>query len=380
MLRSLPLLVGFWLCLPAMWSAAHAQDPIYSQTQATWSYANPSLTAYHEGITFRGLRRDQWRPIQRRRSQFTTNSFNLNWQVPCIKSGFGVFYNQSAEGEGNLRWDSYGINYAFIASFGRPQSYPRRGTPSDLRLGISLNRNQRRLDWENLVFTGQLDPLFGIVSSQNVPINITRQANVSYTSVSAGASFRHYSKARDMGFRVGIAAHHLNKPRTSLLGNNDVRLPWRWTAHGSIQMDQVTSLVIIPAFKIDWQSSSTLSGVFSPDPNAYTYWSVSYGGFLAIPPSNRTTSGLYGGLWLQMRKPLPDWDHTTSLVSVLGIIVKQRESSYNIGLSYDLNLGGVGTPAGGAFELSLIFNLPNVGPCGSAVCHPYSKYPRPLYF
>lgn len=296
-----------------------------------------------------------------------------------MNSGFGAFYNQSVEGEGQLRWDSYGVNYAFIANLD-PGGYSPKGTPTDFRLGVSLSYNQRRLDYENLVFTGQLDPLFGIVSAQNIPISTTRNSNVYYVSAAMGASFRHYSKAQDIGFRVGLAAHHINKPRNSLLGNDDLRLPWRWTAHGSVQLEQFNRVTLIPAFKVDWQNASTISGVFSPDPDSYTYWSVNYGAMLATTPRNKQDVGMYGGVWFKSRRPFPNLENTNSMTAFLGIIVKQRLSNYNIGLSYDFDLGGVGLGAGGAYEISLIFNLPEASPCGTSVCHPYSKYPRPLYF
>jgi len=387
MKRRTPFL--FILLLVQSIGLLYSQDPTYSQFQATWMYANPSLTAYNPGTTFSGLARRQWIPIQNGRSKFRTSSFNLATQAPCLKSGFGVFYNENIEGEGDLRWQSYGGSYSFIHYIGRPT----KGIfPADFRLGISGSYNTRQLNWDKLVFTGQLDPLLGIVSTYNYADVYSSLSRINYVDFSVGGSFRYYNQDVNKGFRVGAAAHHINRPAQALIGSPNLRLPIRWTIHGSMIMEQDgrRSSMLVPAFKLDWQKASTLQ----PLSEAATFWSGNYGIFWAFSNSPlgarkyADSEGFYVGVWAHHSSALPsfDWNHTGSIIGILGYVIKRDQRAYNLALSYEANVFGAGVGTGGAVEVSFSVNLQDASPCfGRGSRYPNDSYnckklPMPIYF
>ncbi|MEM7659791.1 MAG: hypothetical protein AAF399_27000, partial [Bacteroidota bacterium] len=212
---------------------------------------------------------------------------------------------------------------------------------------------------------------------------------INYMDYAAGGSYRFYHRRKQVGLRLGVAAHHINKPAQSLLGNNEIRLPTRWTMHGSLSLENFKNpnLLVIPSFKVDMQRSSTLPGVFNVDPESFQYRSISAGVMWALLPmaqyNNRYTTGQgwFMGVWAQSRNLYPDQLNTFTLIGVFGIAVKRPDYNYNLALSYDVNLWGVGPGAGGAAELSLTINLPEMSACTDFRRPPWwcGKYPSPLY-
>lgn len=369
-----------------------AQDALFSQYYANWMRSNPAMTGNYNGITVQSLFRDQWRAVQFTRSRFMTGSTNISAYSPCLRSGFGFYYTYNAEGEGNLQSNDYGFSYSYVAPI-TPNNSP---IYSDLRFGLTVGRGSRQLSWDKLVFTGQLHPLFGIDPNQNLPQNLVNNPGIfRYTDVSSGIAYQIYNNNNDIGLRLGIAAHHINKPSASFINNNNgnVLMPWRWTAHGSFAIEgrgpnQRASW--IPGFKIDWQKSATVPGLFETNPDAFTYRSINFGLMYSnLPPEygDRKSEGFYGGLWYHNRNPYPDGINMSAFVSMVGVIFKREGVNYNVGLSGDYYFQGAGPSAGMGIELSLTVNWPyaTAGVCrrvnSRRSCPPHkSKYPLPINF
>ncbi|MCI4667466.1 MAG: PorP/SprF family type IX secretion system membrane protein [Bacteroidia bacterium] len=365
---------------------AKGQDALYSQYYSNWLGSNPAMTGNHGGVTVQSLLRDQWRNVQFNRSRFTTGSINVSWLAACLRSGVGFYYNYNAEGEGNLTTTNYGLSYAYVATLTPDYS----NYYSDLRFGISIGEGIRRINWDNLVFVGQLDPFFGIIRPQNLPPEIINSGFLRYIDMSSGIAYQIYNNANSTGLRLGIAAHHLNKPEASLLGNSPI-LPWRWTAHGSLVFEEFGGyprLSIVPGFKVDWQKSATVPGLFETNPDAFTYRSINAGVLLSNTPQvgDANSNGIYGGIWYHNRNPFPDGQNTSSLIGMFGVIFKREGVNYNVGLSTDYYFQGAGSNSGVAAEISLTVNWPyagsNICPApGKRSCVPNkSKYPLPVNF
>lgn len=370
-----------------------AQDPMYSQYFSGWLRSNPAMTATYSGLTFQSILRDQWRVVQFNRSKFTTGSLNATWFAGCLRSGFGFFYDYNTEGEGNLRTTSFGLSWAYIVPL-----VDNKTVFADLRFGLSLGQSSRQINWDNLVFTGQLDPFFGIVTqNQSLPPEILRDGYLSYFDVSSGMVYQYYHNESNIGSRIGIAAHHLNKPDASLLGNSSPILPWRWTAHASIAFEEFLGrkrLSLTPGIKVDWQRSSTLPGFLETNPDAFVYRSINFGVMLSNLPNTRDEvndsekSGVYGGLWLHTRNLFPDNVNTSALIGMVGTTFQIGNVNYNLGLSGDYYFQGAGPGAGWGAEVSLTVNFPDFGQDFCPInqksykpCRPHkSKYPLPVNF
>lgn len=336
--------IGLALLLPLR---LFAQDPIFSQFYANKMYLNPALTAYEDGTTVNVQYRDQWRQVRSGYSKFTTSSVGVAMDVPCLHSGFGLLYVNNIEGEGFLQWNMVGASYAYRLL----KDGTKFNDQWDLVGGLRASYNWRQFNWQNLVFADQLDPVYGIVGNTqlNPPANVaTGEGNF---DVDAGFV------ATNKSWRLGFAASHLLHQKTSFYGTPQ-RLPIRWTLHASFLKKWTykpgaglskATLILAPIARLDFQDASA-------SPNAASFVSLNMG--CAV-----STLGLFGGVWLQSRYLVPDFNNLSSAVVQMGFEARGKAADYRMSLSRDFTIAGTTTPLGGAWEAACIINLKKMYPC-----------------
>jgi len=324
-----------------------AQDPIFSQFYANKMYLNPALTAYDDGTTVNLQYRDQWRQVRKGYSKFTTSAVGATTDVPCLHSGFGLMYVNNTEGEGFLEWNSVSMSYAYRAL--RDGVY--FADDWDLSFGLKASYNWRQLNWANLVFADQLDPIYGVTtaSSLSPPTSVvTGEGNF---DVDGGVV------ATGKKWRVGVAASHLLRQKTSFYGTPQ-RLPVRWTAHASYIKKITykpgagmpeTTLIVAPIMRMDVQDASA-----SPNAASFMSWNVG----CAV-----STLGLFGGLWAQSRYLFPDRTNMSTAVAQIGYEIKAPDADYRFSISRDFTLNSVATAPSGAWEAAFIINFKTAYPC-----------------
>lgn len=336
--------LAFWLC----GGLAFGQDPLFSQFYANKMYLNPALTAYEDGTTVNVQYRDQWRQVRSGYSKFSTSAIGVAMDAPCLQSGFGLMYVNNTEGEGFLQWNMVGASYAYRLL----KDGSRYQDQWDLVGGLRASYNWRQLNWQNLVFSDQLDPVYGVVSqtqiSQPASGLSTGEGNF---DVDAGVV------ATNKFWRIGLAANHLLRQQTSFLGTPQ-KLPVRWTLHASYLKKitykpgaglQKATLIIAPLARLDWQDASA-------SPNAASFVSVNAG--CAV-----STLGLFGGFWFQSRYLVPDFSNLSTAVAQVGYEIKGSSADYRMSLSRDFTISGTSMNLNGAWEVACIINLKDARPC-----------------
>lgn len=209
--------IGIVLSLLQLHNDCKAQDHLYSQFFNAPIYLNPSLTGQFEGdIRFNMLYRNQWSGLQGDLS-YLHASADLN--IPDFGGGVGIMFNRSSEGTAYLVKNNLAATY----------SYSVGGEDFVLSFGIQAGFTNRRVDWDNLVFSDQLDMRLGYIPGSSSAAQIPDMNSKIFFDAAAGINFVY----RD--FMIGGAFNHLNQPDESFSGAQ-AKLPIRAALHASYRL------------------------------------------------------------------------------------------------------------------------------------------------
>lgn len=291
---------------------ALAQDPQFSQYYASPIYLNPGFTGTARGHRIVSNTRLQWTSLV---SSFNTYAVSWDVNVDELNSGFGILASVDEAGSVGLQTSNIGALYA---------AKIRLNDNILISPGLQFSYGSRLLDFDKLVLGDQLeyngpttDDVIGVLTTSN------------YFDFSSGVVM--YSR-RVWG---GFAAHHINKPNHSLLGE-DSPLPVKYSIHAGAKfpitphvLSKVNMSSVNTSFIYKWQGSfqqldAGLNLVY--DPVMFGVW---YRGLL-----NKSANGT------------PNRD---ALIFMLGLNLKYLE----VGYSYDFTISEIGPSSGGAHELSV---------------------------
>jgi type IX secretion system PorP/SprF family membrane protein len=191
-----------------------AQDHIYSQFFSAPIYLNPALTGQFEGdLRINTIYRNQWTGLG---GDLSYLSASVDVNIPQFGGGFGLMFNRSSEGTANLVKNNIAGTYAysvgdedFVASF-----------------GVQAGVTNRRVDWNNLIFSDQIDMRLGIIPGSTSSAEYSDISTIYYFDAAGGANFVYRN------IMLGAAVHHINKPDESFTGTQ-AKLPMRLSTHAS---------------------------------------------------------------------------------------------------------------------------------------------------
>ncbi|MGH1434020.1 MAG: PorP/SprF family type IX secretion system membrane protein [Lewinella sp.] len=321
-----------------------AQDFIFSQFFNTPLHLNPAYVGINGGLTGTATYRRQWNQIPNGFNSFYASVESFE---PCLPGAIGLSFARDIEGEGLLTTTAAKLQLGFVARI------EGRRSVHNFRLGISPYWMEKRIDWDRLVFSDQLDPRFGNVNA--TAFDPGSRVPVQFAGVDFGFIHRVDIRKRgkeDLQFDYGIALNNLlnvsfnTGPIESLQGL-DTPLPLRWTAHGSLYLPflsvgngQINRFRLVPQFRLEGQ-----------------------GGI------NATTLGLTGlyqggslGLFYHNSHPFAGFQNTDALIAYLGLAFDlDKRQALEIGLSYDINIGGLRSASGGVVEVNIRYYLQSGG-------------------
>ncbi len=192
---------------------AFSQDLIYSQFYNAPGYLNPALNGQFEGdLRLNMIYRSQWSKVPGALNNYT---FSADYQVPDFGGGVGLILNKSSEGTAYLSK----LNISGV------YSYSVEINDNTLSFGLQGGLTNRRIDYERLVFSDQIDAggiIGGGATGATMPIN-----NNKYF-FDAGAGINYVSG----NWMIGFSGQHLNKPNESLTGATSI-LPMRYGGYMS---------------------------------------------------------------------------------------------------------------------------------------------------
>lgn len=213
-LNKIILIIGF--VLPARY--ALAQDHQYSQFFNSPVYLNPALNGQFEGdLRMNLIYRSQWTSLQNNPTYVTAS---IDYKIPRYSGGFGLMLTRGTEGAAYLTKTNVSGIY----------SYSVGSDDFILSFGLQAGVTNRNINWNNLVFSDQIDPRLGFDPSLITTAEIPAYNNKFYFDSGAGVNL----VVGD--FMLGSAVQHLNRPNESFT-NARAMLPMRLAAHASYIFD-----------------------------------------------------------------------------------------------------------------------------------------------
>ena len=315
----------FLFVLPA---SLFAQDPQFSQFYAAPLYLNPAFAGSTQqaraGINYR----NQWPSID---ANFVTFNGYFDYFVEDINSGFGVLLAHDREGLAGLRSTSVGLQYA----------YQLRLTEwLNFRPGVQFAFFNRNANFSRLTFGDQFDPVTGEVINPATAEQFDSGLSKNFFDISFGGIF-YTPKAW-----LGLAAHHLNQPNQSIIGETD-QLPMKFSLHGGYKILFSPGTMGYGLFTKPQERSLTPTFQYKSQGE---FDQLDLGLYLTLEPI--VVGTWYRGLPF---KQFNEFNNNESIVFLLGFIKKGKDDELRIGYSYDYTISQLGSGSGGAHEFTLSY-------------------------
>lgn len=362
-----------------------AQDPIFSHYYGNPMYLNPALTAYEGGTSIYGAMKNQWAGIAGASSAFNTQSVAVASEMANFKSGIGLIMTRNSEGNSQLEWKSIGLSYSFHALRNCSSRF-RDG--SELSFGFRATYNEMDVNFSQLIFSDQLDPLLGQIGPSVVSGLRPSDFLGKYYDLDAGMVYSGYIANYKIFYRLGFAINHLvNSGEVGGTSLPNEELAPRYTATLDLYGNRSNSI----------RSPEFFSGTIlrytrqASAPNSGLAYQVIDAGFVYIfnPAGPSLTTMLFhrwAGLdnlgHLFTPKAEREAPRTNSIGFQAGIeipIEVQQESFLRLMAGYQYDYSGLQGATNGSWEVSLAVNLPKrvLFKC-RAKCE-YRKAPYPMY-
>ena len=300
------------------------QDPQFSQYYSAPMYLNPGFAGSTYDSRAIVNTRIQWPELPQ---AFTTYAFSYEKYVDDINSGIGVLVTTDKMSSASWQTTFAGILYSYKVRLSNKWVF----SP-----GLYFAYGKNSIDRTKLVLRDGIE-----YDGVSLDPDINKTDGSAFFDFSAGTVL--YSK----NTWIGVSAYHMNKPNTSLLGNED-RLAVKWNVHGGVRINLYHGMR-----KVDRHTYLTPSFVYKRQGELFEQLDV--GLQYHIDP-------VAIGVWYR-GIPIKDaFKNETEAQSV----VQQDALVFNmaflldfiqIGYSYDFSISKLQTTTGGSHEISLVYEF-----------------------
>jgi len=312
------LLIAATICLFQMNLAA--QDMQFSQFYAAPLYINPAFTG--STIQHRLIMnyRNQWPSIP---GAFQAYHATYEYNASKLNSGFGLIFNREEAGSFGLTTDLLALSYAYRFRINRKTA---------LQTGLKMAYAFRGIDYDKLVFNDQLESNSSTTADQDAFQNET----VSYPDISWGLLL--YGE----NYWIGSSINHINEPNQSLVDDlSESIVPMKFTAQAGYRFQ----LAGTPTSRLNKKEVFTavhyksqgkfdqldIGAYYSHSPFVFGFW---YRGLLG-------------------KSYAPGYTNNDAIIALVGLTIPNR--NFRIGYSYDITASRLSSDAGGAHEISIIY-------------------------
>jgi type IX secretion system PorP/SprF family membrane protein len=289
-----------------------AQDLRFTQFHASDTWVNPAFAGIKGQPRLEVNFRDQWPSIPQ-----TYVSYRIAFDATLseINSGVGLFITKDDEGQNVLKTMQMGVQYNYQLQLAKNLA---------LNAGMQATYIQKSVDWNELQFYDQIDPIYGFTDASGNP-NPTSQiqpANTKLTFTDFAASALLFSSK----WYVGLSAAHLTQPEQSFYSENSSKLPMSVTLQ--------TGLLFYNDQKLDPIIINPLA-LFTVQKD---YKQLMAGSYFKL-------GNLLGGVFSKY-----NMQEVTDVSGLIGL----RKGWMTFAYSYDVPLGSFSGESGGAHEVSVV--------------------------
>jgi type IX secretion system PorP/SprF family membrane protein len=311
-------------------SAVAAQDPSFSQFFASPLTLNPALTGKFNGdLRAAGNYRNQWPDVNR---AYITSTVSVD--LPILQRvlpeddrwGIGIMAMTDKTANGILNSNYFALSTAYHKAVDEDGMH-------QISVGFQGTYANKTLDGPRLHFLDGLQIDGTWLPSATEPVNL-QVVTTSYFDMNAGVLYNGSLNGTNAVY-FGASMYHLNQPKESFLGVDNITVPTRFTLHGGGYFPSESS-------GQTWYVSALYS-------RQATASELVFGGALELAASTDETKpvNVYIGAWTRLNNV------SDALIPYVGL----DYGSFNLGLTYDVNISNfkIATQARGGMEISLVY-------------------------
>jgi type IX secretion system PorP/SprF family membrane protein len=300
-----------------------AQDPHFSQFSAQPLYLNPGFAGTTLQHRFIVNNRIQWPGLPK---AFNTFAFSYDYNLSQLNSGLGILLVADKVGTASLKSTSISAIYSYKIHLANDWV---------VSPGIQFGYSFRDLNIQKLLFGDQLDPNF---SGGQTPISIdpaiARLGNTGFVDIGAGILV--YNEF----FWAGVSAQHMNEPDQSLI-EGDSKLPMKTQIHAGVRIPLYNG----PRKKS--RMSSIAPSIIYRTQGRFDQLDVGFS-FIYNP--------IMIGVWYR-GIPIQQNDADNISQDAVTFLFGLRFEKFDLSYSYDITISELGPLAGGAHEISFIYQM-----------------------
>jgi type IX secretion system PorP/SprF family membrane protein len=297
-----------------------AQDPHFTQFYATPLFLNPAFTGLTYEHRFTANYRNQWPGVK---TAFTTYMASYDYNISNLNSGIGGYVLQDRAGTSNLVTTQAALNYSYRIKINKY---------SEIRAGLMVSMNQKKLDNTTLIFNDQL------ITGSAVSESAGSVQKTNYADLGIGALYN------STNYWLGFATKHINQPNTSLVGNVEA-LPVYLSVHGGYRY--IISARGANKTRFEEFVSASMHYTHEQKYDQFDIGAYYFKSFLNI------------GLWyrgIPLKHYKPGYPNRESVAILLGY--EQPDKNFRIGYSFDMTVSRLGlSKTAGAHEISLVYEI-----------------------
>jgi type IX secretion system PorP/SprF family membrane protein len=307
-----------------------AQDPSFSQFFASPLTLNPALTGKFNGdLRVAGNYRNQWPTVN---NAYITSTVSIDLPIfqDKIREGdrwaIGVMGMTDKTANGILTSNYFALSTAYH------KTIDENGLHT-IGVGFQGSYANKTLDGPRLHFLDGLQVDGTWLPSASEPVNL-EVVTASYFDMNAGLLYNGSLNGSNEVY-FGVSMYHINQPKESFLGVDNITVPSRLTVHGGGYFPSEST-----------GKTWYLSAVYNRQATASE---LEFGGALELSASTDENKpvNVYIGSWARINNV------TDAIVPYVGL----DYGSFNLGMSYDVNISAfkVASQSQGGIEISLIY-------------------------
>src|SRR5450432_1084884 len=307
-----------------------AQDPSFSQFFASPLTLNPALTGKFDGtLRVAGNYRNQWPTVNK---AYITSTVSMDFPIfqdqlqQGDRLGLGIMAMTDKTANGILTSNFFAVSTAYHKTIDENGLH-------QISVGFQGTYANKTLDGPRLHFLDglQLDGTW--LPSASEPVNL-EVVSSNYFDMNAGVLYNGSTNGSNAVY-FGVSMYHLNQPKESFLGVDNITVPTRLTVHGGGYFPS--------------ESTGTTWYVSAQYNRQLTASELVVGGAVELSASTDELKpvNVYIGSWARFNNV------NDALIPYVGL----DYGSFNLGMSYDVNISAfkVGSQSQGGIEISLIY-------------------------
>jgi type IX secretion system PorP/SprF family membrane protein len=309
-----------------------SQDLDFAQYYNNPTYYNPANVGLSQGLKVRLNYKKQWTGLS---GNYRTYNFSADIAERSLPGagGIGIIANQSVEGVGMLKTNTFGFLPSVRIPVARNMIF---------QLGALASIVTQSLNWDNLVFEDQLDPRWGNIG----PSTFAGAARdkVSFPDFSFGGIFQW--QGMDVDGKLGVAVHHITQPNQSFF-DVDAKLPRKYVYN----LDFIINVGQEQGYYQKKEGFKLNPGVMVQHQQNM---------FLYTLGTNLYMQHVYLGLWY--KNQTLEYDEFSSFDVMVGLNIPfTQQYRMKLMYSYEMNINARQNFTGPSHEISLIFELDDIG-------------------